>query len=69
MYFKCRKNKIIIATMQDGLYVITHINDGYQDNAFFGQRFHDVVFSVKIIIGSKGTTSELTALEQMNYLL
>jgi hypothetical protein len=55
--------------MQDGLYVITHINDGYQDNAFFGQRFHDVVFSVKIIIGSKGTTSELTALEQMNYLL
>jgi hypothetical protein len=36
MYFKCGKNKIITATMQDRLYVITHIKHRYQNNAFFG---------------------------------
>jgi hypothetical protein len=36
MYFKCGKNKIITTIMQDGLYVITHIKYGYQDDAFFG---------------------------------
>jgi hypothetical protein len=29
MYFNCGKNKIITATMQDGLYVITHTKHGY----------------------------------------
>jgi hypothetical protein len=29
MYFKCEKNKIITATIQDGLYIITHIKYGY----------------------------------------
>jgi hypothetical protein len=36
MYFKYGKNKIITATIQDGLYVITHIKHRYQDDAFFG---------------------------------
>jgi hypothetical protein len=36
MYFTCGKNKIITATMQHGLYVITHIKHGYQYNTFFG---------------------------------
>jgi uncharacterized membrane protein len=35
MYFKCGKYKIITATIQDGLYVITHIKYRYQDEAFF----------------------------------
>jgi hypothetical protein len=36
MYFKYGKNKIITATMQDGLYVITNVKYRYQDEAFFG---------------------------------
>jgi hypothetical protein len=69
MYFKCGKNKIITATMQDGLYVITHIKHGYQDEAFFGQGYHEIAFSGKIINGTKGTTNKLTASEKENYLL
>jgi hypothetical protein len=35
VYLKCRKNKIITATMQDGFYVIIHIKHVYQDKVFF----------------------------------
>jgi hypothetical protein len=63
MYFKYRKSKIIITTMQHELYVITHINYGYQNEAFFGEGYHEIAFSSEIINGTKGTTNELTASE------
>jgi hypothetical protein len=69
MYFKYGKNKIITATMQDGLYVITHIKHGYQDDAFFGQGYHDMASSGEIINGTKRTTNELIASEKENYRL
>jgi hypothetical protein len=69
MYFKCGKNKIITATMQDGLSVITHIKHEYQDEEFFGQGYHNIAFTGEIINGTTGTTNELTASDKENYLL
>jgi hypothetical protein len=69
MYVKCGNNKIITATIQDRLYVITHIKHGYQDDAFFGQGYHNIAFSGEIINGTTGTTNKLTASEMENYLL
>jgi hypothetical protein len=62
-------NEIITATIQDGLYVITHIIHGYQNDTFFRQGYHDIAFSGEIINGTKGTTNELIASEKENYLL
>jgi hypothetical protein len=64
MYFKKGKSKIITATMQDGLYVITHIDRGYQDEALYGHGYHDTAFS-----GTNGTTDEITVLEKKKYIL
>jgi Reverse transcriptase (RNA-dependent DNA polymerase)/gag-polypeptide of LTR copia-type len=38
MYFKHKhgKKKIITATMNDGLYIVTHVAEGYEDTAFAG---------------------------------
>jgi hypothetical protein len=69
MYFKTGKNKIITATMQDGLYVITHIEQGYLDEALYGHGYHHTAFSGEIINGTNGTTNELTASENEKYLL
>jgi hypothetical protein len=69
MYFKSGNNKIITVTMPDRLYVITHIKHGYQDNEFFGQGYHDIVFSGEIINGIQGMTNEMTGSENEKYLL
>jgi hypothetical protein len=69
---KYGQNKIIIAILQDRLYVIIHIKHGYQNNVFFGQGYHDISYFGEIINGTKGTkgtTNELTASEKENYLL
>jgi hypothetical protein len=34
MFFKLHKEKIIEATMRNGLYIVTHVADGFQDKAF-----------------------------------
>jgi hypothetical protein len=49
--------------------VIIHLKYGYQDEAFFGQGYHEIAFSCEIINGTQGTTNELTASEKENYLL
>ena len=36
MYFKQGKKKVIEATMSGGLYIITHVADGYHETAFAG---------------------------------
>jgi hypothetical protein len=69
MYFKKGKHKIITATIQDGLYVIAYIEQGSQDKALYGYRYHDTAFSGEIIKGTKGTTNELTASGKQKYLL
>jgi hypothetical protein len=69
MYFKCGTNKIITARMQDKLYMITHIKRGYQDDALYRQRYHEIVFCSEIINRTNGTTNELRAPEKENYLL
>jgi hypothetical protein len=69
MYFKCGKNMIITETMQDELYVITHIKYGYQDEVFCGQGYRKIAFSGEIINGTKETTNKLTASDKENYLL
>jgi hypothetical protein len=34
MFFKLHKEKIIEATMRNGLYIMTHVADSFQDKAF-----------------------------------
>jgi hypothetical protein len=55
--------------MQDGLYVITYIKYGYENEGFCGQGYHEIAFSDEIINRTSGTTNRLKALEKKNYLL
>ncbi|KAF7566254.1 hypothetical protein PtrM4_145740 [Pyrenophora tritici-repentis] len=57
LYFKLGKKVIIEATMDDGLYVVSHIADGYQETAFLGTELHAPV------------KSELKVNEKERYLL
>jgi hypothetical protein len=41
--------------------MITHIKYRYQIDEFFGQEYHDIVFSCDIINRTNGTTNKLTA--------
>jgi hypothetical protein len=34
MFFKLYKEKIIKATIRNGLYIVIHVADGFQDKAF-----------------------------------
>jgi hypothetical protein len=61
MYLKCRTNKIITATIQGGLYVITHIKHRYQNDTFFGQGYDDIAFAGETINGTKGIPNSLTS--------
>ncbi|RAL58199.1 hypothetical protein DID88_002302 [Monilinia fructigena] len=65
MYFtpeNDENNKIIKATMKDGMYIISHVKPGYEDSAFFA-------LSAEIIDGTKGEVEELTMTEKERYLI
>jgi hypothetical protein len=52
--------------MQDGLYVITYIQEEYHDEAFLVYKYHDTVFFSDIINGLRGITDKLTISEMKN---
>jgi hypothetical protein len=60
LYFKLGKKVIIEATIDDGLYVVSHIADGYRETAFLSTEQHTPA-------GFDGT--ELKAGEKERYLL
>lgn len=60
MYFQKKNIKIIEAKMRNGMYVIAHVADGYEDTAFP---------STEILEGTKAIKDQLTPNEMENYLL
>jgi len=65
--FKLGKETIIKATMDDGLYVVSHIAGGYQETAFPGTELHAPPPDTEVL--HTPAESELKASEKERYLL